>query len=87
MKLEVRGHEEIDELGVSSSASTTCIDVGSNVVNLLAVLFDDDGSSGGSGISGDDDSISILDSDDGGACFFVGDGLDNVLVLKQLVPE
>lgn len=73
LQLQVGGHEEVYELGVSSRASTTCIDVRSNIVNLLAVLFDDDGTSSGSGIGCDDDSISELDAYDGGACFFVGD--------------
>lgn len=73
LQLQVGGHEEVYKLGISSCASTTCIDVGSNIVNLFAVLFDDYGASSGSGICCDDNSISELDAYDGGACFFVGD--------------
>lgn len=50
-------------------------------MNLFAVLFDYYGSSSGSGIGCDDYSISKLDANDGGACFFVGDGFNDVLVL------
>ena len=51
LQFEVGGHEEIDELRVCSSACTACVDVRSDIVDLLAVLFDDDGASGGTGIS------------------------------------
>ena len=74
MEFEVGTHEKVDELSVSGCSCSTCVDVGSNVVDFLAVLFDHNGTSCGSGVSSKNDSISILAADDGGACFFMGDG-------------
>jgi len=56
-------------------------------VYFLAVLFDDDGAAGGPGICGEDDSVSELASDDGGSCFFMGHGLDDIFILEHLVSE
>lgn len=56
-------------------------------MDFLAVLFDHNGSSCGSGVSSKNNSISVLAADDGGACFFMGDGLDDVFILEHLVSE
>lgn len=73
LQLEIGGHEKIDELGVSGSTGTACVYVGSDIVNLLAVLFDDDGSSSCSGIGSKHDSFGKLHTHDGGSCLFVGE--------------
>jgi len=65
--------EKVDELGISSCAGSARVNVGSHIVNLLAVLFDDNGASSGSGIGCEHYSVLELDANDGGACFLVGD--------------
>lgn len=87
LEFEVRTHEKVDELGVCSRAGSACVDVGSNVVNLFAIFFDDDGASGGSGICSEDNPPVKLDSDDGGPCFFVGDGFNGFFILQYLIAE
>ena len=87
MQFEVGTLEEVDELGISSCSCSTGVDIGSDVVDLLAVLFDHDGASGGSGVGSEDDSSIEFDSDDGGTCFFVGNGLACFFVLQELVAE
>lgn len=55
-------------------------------MNLLAVLFNDNRSSSRSGVGGKDDAAIELDSHDGGSCFFIGERLEGLFILKQLVP-
>lgn len=85
MEFEIGAHEEVDELCVSSCSCSTCINVGSNVVDFLAILFDDNGSTCGTSISSQDDSIFVLASDDGGACFFMRSWVDDVFILEHLI--
>ena len=85
LEFKIGGHEEVDELGIGCGSGSACVDIGGNVVYFLAVLFNDDGSSGGPGIGSKDDSVSKFASDNGGSCFFMGHGLDDIFVLKHLV--
>ena len=56
-------------------------------MNFLTIFLDDSRSSGGSSISGEDDSISEFAADNGGTCFFVGHRLNEVLILNHLVSD
>lgn len=53
---------------------------------LLAVLFNDNGSSGCSCVGSKHDSSIELHAHDGGSCFFIGERLEGLFILKQLVP-
>jgi hypothetical protein len=77
--------EEIDKLSIGGSSGTTAVNVGCNVVNFFAVLLYDDGPSGGSGISGQDDASVILDSTNGGTGLFIRHGFDDIFLLEELV--
>ena len=85
MEFKIGRHKEVDELGIGCGSGSACVDIRGNIVYFLAVLFNNDGSSGGSGIGGKDDSVSKFASDDGGSCFFMGHGLDDIFILKHLV--
>ena len=56
-------------------------------MNFLTVLLDDNGAASGSGIGGEDDSISVLAAYNGGSCFFMGHGLDDIFFLEHVVSE
>ena len=86
LQLQVGGHEQVDELCVCGGASSTGVDVWCNVVDLLAVLLNDDGATGGPGVGCQHHSVPELDPHDGGAGLFVGDGLD-VFAVEQFVSE
>ena len=87
LEFEVGRLEEVDELGIGGSSGTTAVNVGSYVVDLLAVLFDYDGTSCGSGISCEYNSFIVFDSHNGGSCLFVRKWLDNFFLLEELVSE
>jgi hypothetical protein len=87
LQFEVGGHEEVDELGVCSSACPARVDVGSDIVNLLAVLFDDDGSSSCPRIGSQHHSFCELDADDSSSSLFVRQRLDGLLFLEKLVSN
>ena len=56
-------------------------------MNFLTVFLNDNGSTGSSGIGSKDDSISVLAAYDGGSCFFMGHGLNDIFFLKHVVSE
>lgn len=87
LQFEIGGHEEVDELGVRGCACSACIDVGGDIVDLLAVLLHHNRSSSGTGISRQHDSVSVLHSHDGGTGLLVGERLDCLFFLEELVPD
>ena len=87
LEFQVGGHEEVDKLGISGGACPTAVDVGCDVVYFLTVFLYNNGASGSSGIGSKDNSTIILDSDNSGSCFFMGDGLDDFFFDEELVSE
>jgi hypothetical protein len=87
LQFEIGGHEEVDELGVCSCACSACVDVWGDIVDLLAVLFHHNRSSSGTGVCSQYDSISVLHSHDGGSRLLVGERLDCLFFLEELVPD
>ena len=87
LEFEIGAHKEIDKLCVSSCSCSTCINIGSNVVDFLAILFDHNWSTCSTSISSKDDSISVLAADDSGACFFMRSWVDDVFILEHLISE
>jgi hypothetical protein len=87
LKFEVWWHEEVDELGIGSSTGTTCVNVRSDIMDLFAVLFDDNGSSSCSGISSKDNTLTELDPDDGCSCLFVWQWLNRLVFLEKFVSN
>lgn len=57
LQFEVGCHEQIDKLSISSSACTACVDVWSHIVYFFTILFDNNRSACGSGISSNDNSV------------------------------
>ena len=87
LQLKIGRHEEIDELCVCCSSGTASVDVGCDIMYLLAVLFNDYRSSSCSGISGEDNTSFELHSDDGCSCLFVGEWLNCLFLFQELVSE
>ena len=79
--------EKIDKLSIGSSTGTTAVNVGCNVMNFLAVLLYDDGSTSGSGISSKNDTSVVLDTTNGGTGLFIWHGFDDIFLLKELISD
>jgi len=86
LKLQVRRHEEVDELRVCSRPCSTGIDVGSDVVDLFAVLLYDDAATGGAGVSREYYTVAELEPDDGGAGLAERGLLNDLALLHEFVP-
>ena len=87
LELQVGGHEEVDELGICGCSGTAGVDVRRDVVDLFTVFLDYNGAASGSGVSSEDDSSVVLDSDDGGSCFFIGERFDHIFLLEECVSR
>ena len=85
LEFKVGGHEEIDKLSVGGSSGSAAVDIGSNIVDFLAVLFDNNRAAGGSGVSSQDDPVVELASHNGGTSLLMGDGVDNFLFEEDFV--
>ena len=87
LQFQIGGHEKVDELSVSSSTGSACIDIGCNIVNFLAVLLHNNGSSGSSGISSQHNTAVVLDSYNGCACLLMWDGMNDMLIDEEFVSS
>ena len=71
VQLQLRRDEVRGRLRVRARAGAATVDARRDVVDLLAVLFDDNRSSSCSGISCKDNTLTEFDPDDGCSCLFV----------------
>ena len=86
LQFQIGGYKQIDELSICSRSRTTTVDVGGDIVNFLAVLFNNNGSSGCSGIGCQNYSIFEEQPYDGGTSFLEGRLFDHPLVNEVLIP-
>jgi hypothetical protein len=85
LQFQVGGHEEVDELGVCGCSGSAGVDVGGDVVDLLTIFLDYDGAASGPGVRSQHHSSVVLDSHDGGSCFFIGKRFYHVFLLQKRV--
>mmetsp|Transcript_22060 Transcript_22060/g.54578 ORF Transcript_22060/g.54578 Transcript_22060/m.54578 type:complete len:301 (+) Transcript_22060:1024-1926(+) len=86
VELELGRNVHGGHLGVGGGAGTAAHDVGSDVVNFHAVLFEDGASGSRASVGTEDDAAVIDDAADGGACF-AGLGSRKAVLLERSIPE
>ena len=87
LQFKIGRHEQVHELSISCCSCTAAVNIGSDIVDLLAVLFYHNRSSCGSGISTKHNTTIELNSHNSGSCLFVRKSFDDLLFNQSVVSE